>query len=647
MLTVREEYIRAMHMGNKEKKKLEGEGRTPFPLVFDVVHPSSGHLATMTLPVQDIPLDRIVGTRRSGRENTFSASFLPLPEPDSEFASKWMALCEAHLSDTGISDPIECYEYFGDFFVQEGNKRVSVLRYFGAVSISARIHRILPAADGSPETEAYREFTEFHRETGLYDIQFKKPGEFLRLRQAMGKKPEELLTKEDGQRLAVVFHRFKKAFTALGGPKEDLLPEEALLTFLRVHSYGELTDMSSEDLRKALQVLWGDVKASAEPEAIKVVKTPAAEEKGVIERLLTGTPRHLNVAFIYQRDRETSPWTRGHLEGAESLTRTFYGTIAVRHYFHADSSEKAQELIDEAVARGADVVFTTTPPLLHDALKAAVRHPKVRFFNCSACQPLSSVRSYYCRTYEGKFITGLIAGAMADNDLVGYVGSYPILGVPASINAFAAGVRMTNPRARVLLDWSCLAGDPAERLKERGVSVISHRDIPLPDAGYLESGQYGVVGSDGSGQPLALASPCWMWGRLYERIVRSILGGNERKEGFEAVNYWLGMDSGAIDIVLSPRLPAGVRDLAIIMEDRIRKGDFDPFMLAVTGQDGTPVSDGSRRLTPLEILQMDRLSDVVEGRIPQYEELLPISKQLVRELGAHLVDVPVAAEEET
>ena len=84
---------------------------------------------------------------------------------------------------------------------------------------------------------------------------------------------------------------------------------------------------------------------------------------------------------------------------------------------------------------GADLVFTTTPQLLDATLKAAVKHPKVGFYNCSACQPFSSVKSYYCRIYEGKFITGLIAGALADNDLVGYVGSYPIMGVPASINA--------------------------------------------------------------------------------------------------------------------------------------------------------------------------------------------------------------------
>ena len=56
-----------------------------------------------------------------------------------------------------------------------------------------------------------------------------------------------------------------------------------------------------------------------------------------------------------------------------------------------------------------------------------IRYPKVRFLNCSIHMPYSTVRTYYSRIYEGKFITGAIAGAIADNNRIGYVGSYPIL----------------------------------------------------------------------------------------------------------------------------------------------------------------------------------------------------------------------------
>lgn len=74
----------------------------------------------------EIPIAQIVGMNTAGRQTAFAANFMPLLDLGTEFASKWISLCEAHLGDTGIVDPIRCFEYMGQFYVQEGNKRVSV-----------------------------------------------------------------------------------------------------------------------------------------------------------------------------------------------------------------------------------------------------------------------------------------------------------------------------------------------------------------------------------------------------------------------------------------------------------------------------------------------------------------------------------------
>ncbi len=401
-ININEEYIRAMHLGQKEKKRLEAAGKNPFPAVLDEVLPSFSSSSTISLPLQEIPADRIIGTTTKGRISAFSASFLPLPEVTSEFAMKWMALCEAHLSDTGIRDPIECYEYLGDFYVQEGNKRTSVLKYYDAVSIPAKVMRVMPEDNGDPRIAAYYEFIEFHRATGIYDVQFKKPGEYAKLYAAVGKKPGEAWTEDERRHFSSCYHHFKLAFIELGGREKELLPEEALLLFFKVYTYPQLYEMLQSELKAALATLWGDVQASSEPESITVKTEPAEEErKGVISKLITGAPKHLNVAFIYQQDAQISPWTKGHLKGASHLASTLPDSVTVKDYFHADSPEEATSLLEDAVADGADLVFTTTPLLLAPTLKAAVSHQKVKFFNCSACQPLSSVRSYYCRTYEG------------------------------------------------------------------------------------------------------------------------------------------------------------------------------------------------------------------------------------------------------
>ena len=230
---------------------------------------------------------------------------------------------------------------------------------------------------------------------------------------------------------------------------------------------------------------------------------------------------------------------------------------------------------------------------------------------------------------------------MAKNDLIGYVASYPILGVPASINAFALGARMTNPRARVLLEWSCLEGNAVEKLIARGAKVISNRDVPVPNAHYIDLGEYGTYLIDEAGRLSPLASPCWMWGKLYENLVRTVLSGSyDQKKAPEAINYWWGMDSGVIDVQMTELVPEGIRTLAASMMNQIRTGALQPFQRELVSQDGTVKYDGSRAPASRELLTMDYLSEVVEGHIPAYEELLPMSRALVRELGLHPEDLP-------
>ena len=77
---------------------------------------------------------------------------MPLLDDGSEFALKWQALCQSHV-DEGIRDPVKVYNYLNRYYVREGNKRVSVLKFFGAGTVYANVARILPERNGSKESE--------------------------------------------------------------------------------------------------------------------------------------------------------------------------------------------------------------------------------------------------------------------------------------------------------------------------------------------------------------------------------------------------------------------------------------------------------------------------------------------------------------
>ena len=300
----------------------------------------------------------------------------------------------------------------------------------------------------------------------------------------------------------------------------------------------------------------------------------------------------------------------------------------------------AEGAMEEAILRGAQVIFATTPPLINACRKVAARNPGIRVLNCSVSMPYTGVRTYYSRVYEGKFITGAIAGAMCPDGRIGYVASSPIFGVPAGINAFALGAQLTNPRARILLHWSCAEEDPMSALVREGVELISNRDVPTPDR---SREPWGLCRVNPDGALRSLASPYWHWGKVYVKLVKSMLNGGwdalSAQEG-QAVNYWWGMQSGAVGVLLSEDLPAGVRQLVEILRQGVASGSIHPFQGPVRDQAGALRGDGDHWFSPEEILHMDWLCSCVEGTIPGYEALLPMARSIVRLQGVYRDSIP-------
>ena len=640
-----DEYARALRTGQREYKELISAGKEPYPAVLDDILTDISTEATQNVGLVEIPTDQIIGTKSAGRISAFTASFLPLLDADSEFANKWVALCLANLSDEGIREPIVCYEYLGNFYVQEGNKRVSVLKHFGAARIPGNVTRVLPKQDGSPRVKAYNEFLDFYKASGIYTVQFQRPGDYGKLLSALGKEPGEGWTERERLTFTAYFQYFRDAFAALNGNLLDMRPEDALLLWLKVYPYRDLGKLSRDELKKTLTAIWEDLTALSQPEPVKVETSTPKAKGGILGRIITAGPEHLNVAFIHQLDTERSGWSKAHDEGRQYLEEVMGDAVTARSYFGADTQEQAEDALETAVSDGAQVVFSTTPQMSRATLKAAVKYPKVRFLNCAVDIPYSSIRTYYGRLYEGKFITGAIAGAMASNDRIGYIASYPIYGEPASINAFALGAQITNPRARIALRWSCQAGSPVADFIKEGIRVISNREIPSQDQMYLDFCNYGTYQVGGDGILTPLGSPCWMWGKFYEKVIRSIMSGAwESGKDPRAVNYWWGMDTGVIDVKLSDKLPEGIKTLAEVLRSGLRGGTIDPFLRQIRAQDGTVKNDGTRSFTPDEILHMDWLCENVEGSIPRYEEILPISRAMVRALGVYRDEIPAEKE---
>ena len=637
-----EQYYASLRVGKRYYAACVAKGQDPYPTVLNEILEGKPTAGTANIGLVDIPMDRIVGTWADGRKHAFAGNFAPLLDDTTEFAEKWISLCAAHLGDEGITDPISCFEYLGKFYVQEGHKRVSVLKSYGSPTIPGLVTRVIPAPSDDPEIQLYYEFMRFYKASKLYIVSFTRSGSYQKLQAALGFEPDQEWPAPARRSFSTDFRRFSAIFDQLNAAdKLPITAGDALLMYLQVHNRPEWRAQSESEVKAALTALWPDIRLMAQGAPVSVTTEPETREKGLLGRILGGPKLH--VGFIYDFDPQVSLWAAAHEQGQRYLENKLGNEITVSAYRVQGSADEA---LEQAEREGVNVFFATGPMMMDACRRLAARNKAVAVFNCSLTQPYTGVRSYYCRIYESKFIAGAIAGAMTAGHQIGYVADYPIMGVPAAVNAFALGARLTNPQARVLLKWSCLPGDPVDELLDAGVTVISNRDENrgVKPRSAWNIGTYQVTPR---GDLYPLASPRWNWGTYYERTVRALMAGGieSLRSSDQAVNDWWGLSAGVVEVDADDSLPVGMKHLADILKYGIIDESIDPFRGPVRDQQGAlrVAEDGS--LTPEELIRMDWLCEHIDGGIPAFEELLPQSQALVRLLGLHRETIPPLTEE--
>lgn len=632
-------YKDALKRGQKEKKNCMNEGINPYLPALDEFISSDKVITEVNMGVMQVPTEWIVGTKTASRANAFARNFMPLLGPETEFGMKWESLCQSHVEE-GIHDSVKAYEYMNRYYILEGNKRVSVLKFFDAVTIPTEVIRILPVKDGSKEVEIYYEMIDFFELSKINYLEFSDLGCYRQIQGLMGKAADEVWTDEERSQFKTAFYNLKKAFQELNGERVNVTVSDAVLTYLKIYGFEDLMSKSNEQIKQSLLKIWEEVRLLEEEENIDLKEVPEERQDSRKQRLLKkifgdGEDRQHQVAFIYDKNPVTSGWIYGHELGRQHIQKVFEGKVITSAYEDA-MDEDPQQVLKQAIGDGNNIIFTTSAKLLPASLSMAVENPEVIIFNCSLNKPHRYICTYYARMYEVKFLIGAIAGAMADENKVGYLCDYPIYGQIAGINAFALGVQMVNPRAKIYLEWSCIDGAEAavNRLKERGITIISSQDLKKP-AGE-ERIAFGLYEYQDE-KKVNLAMPIWNWGVYYEKLIRSMMDKTfqtEYESSKKAINYYWGMSAGVVELICSNHLPESVKKLVGVLEDAICNGSFKPFQGVIRKQNGEQLEGTDGVLTLQQIIDIDWLLENVEGEIPEYEELTEDAKETVKSAGA-------------
>lgn len=463
-----EDYKNALKSGQRAYRACVARGQSPYLAVLDDILVNVNIVSQEPLGLVEIPAESIVGTKTSGRHTAFAPNFMPLLEADTEFAAKWSNLCEAHLEE-GIQNPILAYEFMNRFYVQEGNKRVSVLKYYGAVKIAGTVTRLIPARNDSLENRIYYEFLDFYKLSQINYVHFSRTGGYAKLQTLVCKASGESWTEDDRLNFSAFYTVFRQQFIALGGHDLKLTTGDGLLVYLSVYRYADACEATPAQVKENLEKLWTEVKVLTEPQAVELSLEPAPSAgEPLLSKLniFSSKPSELKVAFLHENNAENSAWVRNHNKGRDALEQAFPDRLTTTTLENVNPEVDAEQALEELAHDSVDVVFTTSARMHTACLKVAAQHPKIRILNCSLNAPHPLVRTYYPRAYEVTYLLGLLAGALTHTDRVGYVAPHPVYGVPAALNAFAQGLKTVRPQARVVLRWSCLP-DPAKPLDFR------------------------------------------------------------------------------------------------------------------------------------------------------------------------------------
>ena len=622
------EYQAALKLGEKAYRNAVARGEYPYLPALDEILSCVEVQREEKLGLVDIPLDQIVGTKTSGRKNAFAVNFMPLMKRPSEFADKWSNLYK-YQTEEGNTDPIVCYEFINRYYVQEGNKRVSVFKFLDASSIEGEVIRIVPKKSDSLENKIYYEYMDFYKYTKINYIWFTKEGSFEALVKAVGKGPGEEWTKEERDDFSSTFFRFQKKFNEKGGKNLAVTAGDAFLFYLSLYPYQEICNIPETQLRKDVDRIWKEIPTlNASPEENLVMEPEDMQDPGIIDKIKNISTNILDneikVAFLHDRSVENSSWTYSHELGRTHLDAVFGNKITTTSYTMEESGLDTMDLMDKAIEDKNDIIFTANQKFLGASLKKALEHPGVKILNCSINRSYHAIQTYYGRMYEAKFLCGMIAGAMTPNNKVAYCASFPIYGAYANANAFALGAQMTNPKVKVYVHWlSDKTADLDSMLKENDITLVSDTDMIRFSNQNRNFGLY-LMQEDGN---LQLTVPMWNWGKFYEKMVRDILAGNWNRS--KAVNYWWGISSDIIDLIVSNNLPTGIRTLVDVMRGEIFHERFHPFQGEIKRQDGTMIGEKDSVLSAEQIITMDWFVENIVGDMPLFENLTDEAKTLI------------------
>lgn len=297
----------------------------------------------------------------------------------------------------------------------------------------------------------------------------------------------------------------------------------------------------------------------------------------------------VKVAAIYTLPVEQQWISRIHLALNAAKDRGEIDYVFSENVANTDYERVMREYAEQGVQLVVGEVFG----LERAARKVAADYPETAFLMGSsfgAVAPNFSVFDNWI--HEPSYLSGMVAGAATESNVIGMVGGYAIPEVNRLMNAFMEGARSTNPDVKFLVNFIDSWYDPpkakesAFAMMDAGADIMFAERFGVADAA-VERGVKAVgnvIDTSGDYPNTILTSALWHMEPTIDRAIAAVAGGT-----FEAADYgqysFMGYGGGSL-VVDKTLVSAAVMSKVEETEKSIMEG-----MFRVNVNDERPVSD--------------------------------------------------------
>lgn len=286
----------------------------------------------------------------------------------------------------------------------------------------------------------------------------------------------------------------------------------------------------------------------------------------------------VEVAAIYTVPVEQQWVSRIHkaLQAAEArgeVTYTWSENVANTDY---------ERVMREYAEAGKRLIVGEVFGVERAARQVAQDYPETAFLMGSSFPPQApnfAVFDNYIQ--ECSYLTGLVAGALTESDLIGMVGGYPIPEVNRLMHAFMAGAKEVNPEVKFTVTFIGSWYDPpkakeaAFAMIDQGADVLYAERFGVSDAakerGVKAIGN--VIDTQDQYPGTVVASALWHMEPTIDKAVAAVANGTFKAEDYGPLSH---LAAGGCSLApMDPALvPAEVIEQVKAKEAAIRAGDL-------------------------------------------------------------------------